>query len=146
MLKNLNELTILCGVDAAIIMYSSFESGPVIWPSVGEVQQRITRFMNLPHVEQTRRMMSPESFVEEMIQKLSTRLLKMKKDNREREMDALMHKIITGEPTINSLSFIDQNDLDWVLTTDLAKIDNMAEEIMRLSSTIASSNFAPAQL
>ncbi|XP_031101767.1 agamous-like MADS-box protein AGL80 [Ipomoea triloba] len=139
LLKKLNELTILCGVDAAIIMYNSFESVPVIWPSAREVLQRIARFLSLPNVEQTRRMMSHESFVEERIQKLNTQLLKVKKDNKEREMKELMHKIFTGERTIDSLSFIDLKDLGGVLKTNLAKINGKAEEIMMDSSTLASS-------
>ncbi|XP_031101780.1 agamous-like MADS-box protein AGL80 [Ipomoea triloba] len=145
MLKKLNELTILCGVDVAIIMYNSFESGPVIWPCAGEVLQRIAMFLNLPYVEQTRKMMSHESFVEQRIHKLSTKLLKVKKDNREREINALMHKIFTGERTIDSLSSIDLNDLGWVLNSNMTKIDNKAEEIMRHSSTLASSTLAPSQ-
>ncbi|XP_031121139.1 agamous-like MADS-box protein AGL80 [Ipomoea triloba] len=145
MLKKLNELTILCGVDVAIVMYNSFESRPVIWPSAGEFLQRITRLLNLPYAEQTRRMMSHESFVEQRLHKLSTKLLKVKKDNREGEMNALMHKILSGERTIDSLSSIDLNDLGWVLNSNLAKIGNKAEEIMRHSSTLASSTLAPAQ-
>ncbi|XP_019155349.1 PREDICTED: agamous-like MADS-box protein AGL80 [Ipomoea nil] len=97
MFKTLDELTVLCGVDAAIIMYNSFELGPVVWPSVEEAQQRIARFMNSPDVQQTRRVMSQESFVLGRIQKLSIKLLKVKKNNREREMNALMHRIFTGE-------------------------------------------------
>ncbi|XP_019157591.1 PREDICTED: agamous-like MADS-box protein AGL80 [Ipomoea nil] len=61
--KKHNELTVLCDADAAMIIYSSFEQGPVIWPTSERVQELIARFMQLPDVQQTRRMMSQDSFV-----------------------------------------------------------------------------------
>ncbi|XP_019155329.1 PREDICTED: agamous-like MADS-box protein AGL92 [Ipomoea nil] len=102
MFNKLDELTVLCSVDAAIIVYNSFELGLDVWASVEEVQQRIANFMNLPDVQQTRTMMNQESFVLGRIKKLSIKLLKVKKDNREKEMNALMHQIFIGERTIES--------------------------------------------
>ncbi|XP_019157588.1 PREDICTED: agamous-like MADS-box protein AGL80 [Ipomoea nil] len=66
--KKLNELTVLCDADAGMIMYSSFEQGPVIWPTSERVQELIARFMQLPDVQQTRRMMSQGSFVAERLE------------------------------------------------------------------------------
>nr|GMC80263.1 agamous-like MADS-box protein AGL80 [Ipomoea batatas] len=37
-LKMLNELSILCGVEAGAVLYSSFEQGPIVWPSVEGTQ------------------------------------------------------------------------------------------------------------
>nr|GMC82682.1 agamous-like MADS-box protein AGL80 [Ipomoea batatas] len=37
-LKMLNELSILCGVEVGAVLYSSFEAGPVVWPSVEGTQ------------------------------------------------------------------------------------------------------------
>ncbi|XP_019179004.1 PREDICTED: agamous-like MADS-box protein AGL80 [Ipomoea nil] len=124
--KKLNELTVLCDADAAMIMYSSFEQGPVIWPTGERVQELIARFMQLPDVQQTRRMMSQDSFVAERLEKLGTLLLKLKRENREKEMNALMHKIFSEEQIIDYLSSVDLNDLGWVLNT------NIAESVMRI--------------
>ncbi|XP_019179001.1 PREDICTED: MADS-box transcription factor PHERES 2-like [Ipomoea nil] len=99
-------------------MYSSFEQGPVIWPTGERVQELIARFMQLPDVQQTRRMMSQDSFVAERLEKLGTLLLKLKRENREKEMNALMHKIFSEEQIIDYLSSVDLNDLGWVLNTE----------------------------
>ncbi|XP_019155379.1 PREDICTED: agamous-like MADS-box protein AGL80 [Ipomoea nil] len=144
MVKKLNELTVLCSADAAMIMYSSFELGPVIWPTVERVQELIARFMQLPDVQQTRRMMSQDSFVAQWLEKLGTQLLKLKQENREKEMNAVMHQIFRGGQIVDHLSSVDLNDLGWVLNT------NIAQSVMRLvrdSPTLAPpSVVAPADV
>lgn len=140
MLKKLDELIVLCDVQAGAIMYSPFEQEPVIWPSVEMVQQTLARFRRLPYVQQSRRTMSHASFLLEKIEKLSTQLLKLKKENREKEMSALIYKILAGEQRIDSLSFVDLNDLGWVTNMNLDEIDNRVEAIMNDSSASASAS------
>ncbi|XP_019171975.1 PREDICTED: MADS-box transcription factor PHERES 2-like [Ipomoea nil] len=127
-----------------MIMFSWFEQGPVIWPTVERVQELIARFMQLPDVQQTRRMMSQDSFVVQMLEKLGTQLLKLKQEKREKEMNAVMHQSFRGEQIVDYLSSVDLNELGWVLNT------NIAESVMRLvrdSPTLAPpSVVAPADV
>ncbi|XP_031127476.1 agamous-like MADS-box protein AGL80 [Ipomoea triloba] len=135
LLKKINELTILCDAVVAMIMYSSFEQGPVIWPpTVERFEELIVRFLNLPDEQQTRRMMNNESLNRGRIEKLSTQLLNLKNKNRKREMNELMHQILTGEQSIDSLNFTDLNDIGWVLNTNLADVGVRFRELVRDSS------------
>ncbi|XP_031127475.1 agamous-like MADS-box protein AGL80 [Ipomoea triloba] len=135
MLKKINELTVLCDAVVAMIMYSSFEQGPVIWPpTVERFEELIVRFLNLPDEQQTRRMMDHETLNRGRIEKLSTQLLNLKNNNRKREMNALMHQILTGEQTIDSLNLTDLNDIGWVLNTNLADVGLRFRELVRDSS------------
>ncbi|XP_019176188.1 PREDICTED: agamous-like MADS-box protein AGL80 [Ipomoea nil] len=130
MLNMLNELSILCGVEAGAILYSRFEEGPVVWPSVEDMEESIGRFL------------------EKRFEKLGTQLLNLKRVNRETEMGLAMYQILQGYQLNNSLSFIDLNDLGWVINTYLAEIDNKVkvEAIINNSSIIlASSALAPTQ-
>lgn len=87
--KKPNELNSLCNIEAATIMYNSFEQELVIRLSIEGMQQMVTRFKSLVNVAQTQRMANQEGVIQERIQNLSTQLLKLKKDNREKEMSAL---------------------------------------------------------
>ncbi|XP_019170463.1 PREDICTED: MADS-box transcription factor PHERES 1-like [Ipomoea nil] len=120
-------------------MYSSFEQGAVVWPTIERVQELISRFMQLPDVQQTQRMMSQDSFVAQRLEKLGTQLLKLKQENREKEMNAVMHQIFCGEQIVDYLSFVDLNDLGWVLNTNIAEGEMRFE---RHSATL--SPFLPA--
>ncbi|XP_031127638.1 agamous-like MADS-box protein AGL90 [Ipomoea triloba] len=85
-LKMLNELSILCGVEAGAVLYSSFEQGPVVWPSVEGMQQTIATFKNMPDFAQTRGMMNHDTFLDDRFLKLGTQLLNLKTVNRVTEM------------------------------------------------------------
>ncbi|CAH9113593.1 unnamed protein product [Cuscuta epithymum] len=129
LLKKLEELTILCSVEACTIMYSSLEPEPVVWPSAEGVQHTVTMFRSLPDIERTRRMTNQESFVHERIQKLNTTILRLKKENREKEMTTLMYKILAGEQIDRSLDVADLNDLGWVINLHLAEINKRIETL-----------------
>ncbi|CAH9092092.1 unnamed protein product [Cuscuta europaea] len=134
LLKKLEELTILCSVEACTIMYSSLEQEPMVWPSAEGVQHTVARFRSLPDVEQTRRSSSQESFIHERIQKLNTTILKLKKENREKEMTTLMYKILAREQIDRPLDVADLNDLGWVINLHLAEI-NKRIETLKMNNT-----------
>ncbi|VFQ72339.1 unnamed protein product [Cuscuta campestris] len=112
-------------------MYSAFDTKPVVWPSVEGMQHIVARFKSLPSVEQTRRMLNQERFVQKRIHKLSTTLIKLRKENREKQMIALMHRILVGEHIIEPLNTMDLNDLGWVINMHLVEINNKIETIKK---------------
>ncbi|XP_031127643.1 MADS-box transcription factor PHERES 2-like [Ipomoea triloba] len=114
-LKMLNELSILCGVEAGAVLYSSFE------------QQTIATLKNMPDFAQTRGMVDHDNFLEERFLKLGTQLLNLKKVNRLTEMALVMYQILQGHQLNISLSSEDLNDLGWAITVYLEEIDNKVE-------------------
>ncbi|VFQ92195.1 unnamed protein product [Cuscuta campestris] len=124
-------------------MYSAFDKEPVVWPSVEGMQHTVARFRSLPNIEQTRRMLNQESFVHERIHKLSTNLIKLKKENREKLMITLMHRILDGEHIIEPLSIMDLNDLGWVINMHLAEINHRIEAIKKVGGASSSTMAQP---
>nr|GMC82679.1 agamous-like MADS-box protein AGL80 [Ipomoea batatas] len=55
----------LCGVEAGAVLYSSFEQGPIVWPSVEGMQQTIATLKNMPDFAQTRGVVDHDNFLEE---------------------------------------------------------------------------------
>ncbi|MBA0635560.1 hypothetical protein Godav_021989, partial [Gossypium davidsonii] len=47
-MKNMSEMSTLCGTDACAIMYSPYESQPKVWPSPIRVQQVLSKFKMIP--------------------------------------------------------------------------------------------------
>ncbi|RAL48450.1 hypothetical protein DM860_005874 [Cuscuta australis] len=124
-------------------MYSAFDKEPVVWPSVEGMQHTVARFRSLPNIKQTRRMLNQESFVHERIHKLSTNVIKLKKENREKLMITLMHRILDGEHIIEPLSIMDLNDLGWVINMHLAEINHRIEAIKKVGGASPSTMAQP---
>jgi len=58
MLKKIEELSTLCGIDACAIVYGPDDHEPEVWPSHCEVQRVVGRFRNMPAVEKIKKMVN----------------------------------------------------------------------------------------
>ncbi|XP_061954757.1 uncharacterized protein LOC133676954 [Populus nigra] len=93
LLKKVSELTVLCGIEAFVIIYSPDDPEPAIWPSSPDVQRLVTRFQNIPVMERGKKMMNQESYLKERMGKLNDQSRKHLKKNRELEMADLMQQV-----------------------------------------------------
>ncbi|CAH8387939.1 unnamed protein product [Eruca vesicaria subsp. sativa] len=53
LLKKVNELSTLCGINACAIIYSPYDTNPEVWPSNFGVQRVISDYRQLPEMETT---------------------------------------------------------------------------------------------
>ncbi|KAJ6425671.1 hypothetical protein OIU84_026279 [Salix udensis] len=93
LLKKVSELTILCGIEAFVIIYCPDDPEPAIWPSRPDVRRLATRFQNIPAMERSKKMMNQESYLKERMGKLNEQSRKHLKMKRELEMDDLMQQV-----------------------------------------------------
>ncbi|KAH0898534.1 hypothetical protein HID58_048102 [Brassica napus] len=56
LMKKVNELSTLCGINACAIIYSPYDSNPEVWPSNSGVQRIISEFRTLPEMDQNKKM------------------------------------------------------------------------------------------
>ncbi|KAI4346875.1 hypothetical protein L6164_007738 [Bauhinia variegata] len=62
--KKVEELSALCGIDACAIKFSPYDSQPEVWPSPTGVQNvMMARLMEMPEMQQKKKMMSQEDFL-----------------------------------------------------------------------------------
>ncbi|KAJ6968326.1 hypothetical protein NC653_036316 [Populus alba x Populus x berolinensis] len=93
LLKKVSELTILCGIEAFVIIYSPDDPEPAFWPSRPDVQRLVTRFRNIPVMERCKKMMNQESYLKERMGKQNDQFRKHLKKNRDLEMADLMQQV-----------------------------------------------------
>ncbi|KAF2600077.1 hypothetical protein F2Q68_00009952 [Brassica cretica] len=62
LMKKVNELSTLCGINACAIIYSPYDSNPEVWPSNSGVQRIISEFRTLPDMDQNKKMVDQETF------------------------------------------------------------------------------------
>ncbi|KAL5077054.1 hypothetical protein RYX36_016038 [Vicia faba] len=128
LVKKVDELTTLCGIDACAIIYGPYDPQPEIWPSPSGVQEVLSKFMTVPEVEQSRKMMNQESFLKQRISKSEKQLQKQRRDNREKETTMHMFRCLNaGNIVQNSMSVGDLNDLSWMIDHNLRAIGRRME-------------------
>ncbi|XP_002512584.2 agamous-like MADS-box protein AGL80 [Ricinus communis] len=126
LIKKVDELSTLCGIEACVIIYSPYDAQPKVWPSPTGVQHVLSQFKNMPEMEQSNKMVNQESFLKQRLGKANDQLKKQRKENREKEVTRVMFQSLIGK-TLTNLNMINLNDLSWIIDQHLKDIRKKAE-------------------
>ncbi|KAF8089650.1 hypothetical protein N665_0500s0016 [Sinapis alba] len=97
LLKKLEEIKILCDVDACAVIYTPFNSTPEVWPSNSEVHKVIEKLEMLPEEEQTKRSVNHEEFLTQTITKVKNQVERLTEGNNDKLMKELMFACLNGD-------------------------------------------------
>ncbi|XP_058782180.1 agamous-like MADS-box protein AGL80 [Vicia villosa] len=141
LLKKVDELATLCGVEACAIIYGPYEPQPEIWPSASGVQNVLSKFMTKSEFEQRKKMVNQESFLKERISKAEKQFEKQWKDNREKERTMFLFECLSaGNVVQKDMSVAGLNHLAWMIDQNLKEISRRIEADDRNSNTHQSEN------
>ncbi|KAJ0248495.1 Agamous-like MADS-box protein AGL36 [Hirschfeldia incana] len=97
-MKKLNELVTLCGVEACAVVYSGpNDANPEAWPSREDAEEVISKFMKFPEVERDKKMYDQDRYTLERIRKEEATLQRLQEENRELELKEIMFDLIKGK-------------------------------------------------
>ncbi|KAI3447337.1 hypothetical protein Pfo_004002 [Paulownia fortunei] len=119
LLKKANELSILCGVDIGIIVHKQGENNAILWPSPPIFMERLQNFLDCPDTERTRKMVTHEKYLEQIMSAETENLLKSKNRTQSKESRQLMNELIQGK-------IFDELDL-----YQLSGLNSVAEEMLK---------------
>ncbi|XP_058782044.1 agamous-like MADS-box protein AGL80 [Vicia villosa] len=123
LLKKVDEISTLCGIDACAIIYGPYDPQPEIWPSSSGVEKVLTKFKAAPEFDQSRRMVDQESFLKQRIGKAEKHLKRQWAENKEKETTMLMFQCLNARNVVQSdMSKGDLNDLSCMIDHNLRKI------------------------
>ncbi|XP_047335779.1 agamous-like MADS-box protein AGL80 [Impatiens glandulifera] len=133
--KKLDELTTLCGVEGCVIIYSEFDSQPVVWPSINEVRRLITKFLNFPKIDQGKRKVNQETFTRQRIEKVEEKLKRLQRENRLKEITYIMFQsMISPQSALSNLNVEGFEYLASVASQNLMEVEKLMEIRRRDSS------------
>ncbi|WMV18220.1 hypothetical protein MTR67_011605 [Solanum verrucosum] len=121
-LTKARELSTLCNVEIAAVIYSPYHNEPMIFPNNDFVTNTFTRFLELPELEKSKNMVTQENFTKQRIQKMEEQLGKVRKENRVREFTNKMYEMLNGEDIPNGIHVYDLNDLSYVINQNLKQV------------------------
>ncbi|GMH22984.1 hypothetical protein Nepgr_024827 [Nepenthes gracilis] len=110
--KKMEELTILCGVEGCLLILNPDGTDPFVWPSTDKAKEMLAQFESLSKIEQTKKMMNYDQYMEEANEKLCRSIAKHEKRNKEMEASQIMHQISHGR-RIEALTIEELNVLIW---------------------------------
>lgn len=130
LLKKIDELSTLCGIEACAIVYGPYEPQPEIWPSPWGVQNVLSKFSMMPEMEQSKKMMNQETFMNQRVMKAKEQVKKQQKDNKQKEIALLMFQCLNaGKIVDNNMSMVDVNNLAWLIHQNLKDIGRRLEAV-----------------
>lgn len=133
LLKKVRELSILCDVPACAIVYGEQGLGLDIWPpSPVLVRKVVSRFLEIPVMEQRKKMVNQEEFILDRVSKTEGKLGKLRKDNKEVEMACVMIRALAGQAApgwLEVLTLLDLTDLEWVVDLTLKQVTHLQDKL-----------------
>jgi hypothetical protein len=129
LIKKVDEISTLCGIEACAIIFGQNDAQPEIWPSPVGVHTVLSRFRGLPEVEQSKKMHNQESFLREKIQKGQEQLNKLRNENRRNELTQLMFQCIHAGQIVDNVGMNDLNGLSWLIDQNMKQIERRMEEV-----------------
>ncbi|GAB2287243.1 hypothetical protein Dimus_021626 [Dionaea muscipula] len=126
LLKKMEEISTLCGIQACAVIYSPYDAEPEAWPDKDEARALVGRFRSLPHMEQTKKMMNHDEFLKARISTLEEQLKKLQLSNREKKLKQVMYSCLTGA-SFHGLGLADMVDLDSAIDQAIADVKKSIE-------------------
>ncbi|KAI3925923.1 hypothetical protein MKW98_028059 [Papaver atlanticum] len=131
LLKKVNELSTLCDVSACAIVYGPYEPQPEVWPEKPEALRVLTRFKNLPKMEQFRnaeKQLNRESYARNRIEKINEQWKKHKRENRYIEINWIYNHSLAGECSMPD-AYPDLVDFAWFLGEKHKEVQHKLENL-----------------
>ncbi|KAF7816316.1 agamous-like MADS-box protein AGL80 [Senna tora] len=136
LIKKVDELTTLCGIEACAIVYSPYDPQPEIWPSAMGVQRVLSKFRRMPELEQSKKMVNQEGFLKQRIVKAKEQVKKQRKENREKEMTQIMYQYLSAGKILHNMTMADLNDLAWLIEQNLKEIGRRVEVLEKRGQSL----------
>jgi hypothetical protein len=128
LLKKVDEISTLCGIEACAIIYGPLEPQPDIWPSPLGVQNVLAKFRSLTEFEQNRNKLNQEDFLKQRVSKAQEQLMKLRRENMENEMRVLMYNSIPYNRIMRETISIDESNVLYrLIDQNLRDIDRRLE-------------------
>ncbi|KAE9598897.1 hypothetical protein Lal_00022368 [Lupinus albus] len=123
LMKKINEISTLCGIEACAIISTPYDLQPEVWPSHLGVQRVLYKFSRMSEMEKSKKMFNQENFLSQSIIKAREQLRKLRNENRKKEMSLLMFQCLSSENPSNNVNMTNLNDFSWMVDLTLKEIE-----------------------
>ncbi|MED6192363.1 hypothetical protein PIB30_009442 [Stylosanthes scabra] len=154
LMKKINELSTLCGVDACAIVYNSRQDShpldePEVWPSREGVEKVVEKFRKMSTLDQNKKRMDHVDYLNLRISKEKERLKKKRNENSEKEFTLRMHDFMRTKQLPENLTMFDLNTMAYYTDMKLREVEMRMQKLLdkenkeKMKDIASSSSAAP---
>ncbi|KAK4718002.1 hypothetical protein R3W88_016340 [Solanum pinnatisectum] len=96
-----------------------YNNEPKVFYNIGAAINTFQKFIELATLERSKNMVTKEEFTKKRIKKLQQKLLKVRKENRVKEVTNEMHEVLNGKNISIDMNPYYLNDLSYVIKKNL---------------------------
>ncbi|KAL5077071.1 hypothetical protein RYX36_016055 [Vicia faba] len=137
LLKKVNEISILCGIEACVVVYGENNVEPEVWPPGPGTQNVLHKFRGLSELERNKRAEDLEGYLKKSIEKSQEQLRKQISENKKKRFTNFIDKaLINQHNNVDLVSMNELNDMKDELN-DLTKfIDRNINEVEKMLNSM----------
>ncbi|WMV59519.1 hypothetical protein MTR67_052904 [Solanum verrucosum] len=95
--KKAEELSILCDVEVAIIIFMPGKIHPIAWKSTSLAQDVLTRYLSFIEFKRLEKLVTHEGYLQKKVDKKEEHISKLEKMNEAKEMEILFNQLVEGK-------------------------------------------------
>ncbi|TMW81130.1 hypothetical protein EJD97_011672 [Solanum chilense] len=126
--KKAEELSILCDIEVAIIIFRPGKIQPIAWKSASLAQDVLTRYLSFTEFKRLEKLVTHEEYLQKEVDKKEEQISKLEKLNEAKEMEILFNELVEGK-SINELDAREMKGLLKVFAAKMAKLDERKKEL-----------------
>nr|QWX93792.1 MADS-box protein 53 [Cunninghamia lanceolata] len=128
LIKKVEELSILCGVEACMVCFGPQDQHPDVWPNISKGLELIERYRSLSKEEQDKKKLDNSSFLEQRIKKLGHELDIQRKENKDHEREIMYP---CWDNCLNDLSVENLRDLLEYINVKIEAVHDLKNFLTR---------------
>ncbi|XP_004252136.1 agamous-like MADS-box protein AGL90 [Solanum lycopersicum] len=126
--KKAEELSIVCDVEVAIIIFRPGKIQPITWKSPSLAQDVLTRYLSFIEFKRLSKLVTHEDYLQKKVDKKEEQISKLEKMNEAKEMEILFNQLVEGK-SIDELDAREMKGLLKVFAAKMAKLDERKKEL-----------------
>ncbi|XP_049345664.1 agamous-like MADS-box protein AGL90 [Solanum verrucosum] len=126
--KKAEELSILCDVEVAIIIFRSGKIQPITWKSTSLAQDILKRYLSFIEFKRHEKLVTHEDYLQKKVDKKEEQISKLEKMNEAKEIEILFNQLVEGK-SIDELDAREMKGLLKVFAAKMAKLNVRKKEL-----------------
>ncbi|CAI8597027.1 unnamed protein product [Vicia faba] len=137
LLKKVNKISILCGIEACVVVYGENNVEPEVWPPGPRIQNVLQKLYGLSKLERNKRAEDLEGYLKKRIEKSHEQLRKQILENKKKKFTNVIDKALinlhnnTDLVNINELNDMkdELNDLTKFIDSNINEVEKKLESM-----------------
>ncbi|XP_060211769.1 agamous-like MADS-box protein AGL80 [Lycium barbarum] len=133
--KQANDLSTLCDIPIALVIFSPGETSPTIWPNEDAAKVIVTRYLSHTETEKFKKSVELETYLSSKLEEKENNIRKTEKRNKEKKIEITFNRLYEGKVDILDLDATEINELLKLSALTQDKLEERKKRLEQQSHT-----------